>query len=204
MTRVTFEIDRATAIVLPGPGMAGSDVDAWAAESAAALLAHHDLPAHQHAALSRVLARAQHSAAEDASTNVLTFEPETGAWAPLRLTILDRSIDTDEQRRFLSPPAVLEPRIRMAVSTGLGEGCSSTVREDAQLATVRWLFMTPGRTLFAVLGPLPAQSVLLAAVRAETLLDSVRVEDAVWTPSDAFDPSAAVAAGEREDAVWRI
>ena len=97
MTRVTFEIDRATAIVLPGPELAGGDVDAWAAESAAALLAHHDLPAHQHAALPRVLTQAQRSAAEDASTNVLTFEPETGAWAPLRLTILDRSIDTDEQ-----------------------------------------------------------------------------------------------------------
>ena len=204
MTRVTFEIDRATAIVLPGPGMAGGDVDAWAAESAAALLAHHDLPAHQRAALPRVLARAQRSAAEDASTNVLTFEPETGAWAPLRLTILDRSIDTDEQRRFLSPPAVLEPRIRLAASKGLGEGCSSTVREDAERASVRWLFMTSGRTLFAVLGPLPPQSVLLAAARAETLIDSVHVADQVWTSSDAFDPSAAVAAAEREDAVWRI
>ena len=204
MTRVSFEIDRATAIVIPGLALAGGDVEAWAGESAAGLLAHHDLPAQQREALPRVLARAQRSAAEDASTNVLTFEPVTGAWAPLRLTILDRSIDTDEQRRFLSPPAVLEPRIRLAASMGLGEGCSSTVREDAERASVRWLFMTSGRTLFAVLGPLPPQSVLLAAARAETLIDSVHVDDQVWTPSDAFDPSTAVAAGEREDAVWRI
>ncbi len=204
MTAVSFDFDGATAIPLPGADLGAADVDQWAAGAASRLAALHELPSQQTEILARALSRAQRSAATDASTSVLIFEPATRSWAPLRLTLASWEPDLEEQRRFLRPPAVLAPRLRPAISAGLGEGCSSTLMDEDGRATVRWLFVTPGASFFAVLGPLEPVAVALSAARVEELLDSVRVGAAVWTPSDRLEVRSLVAPPDSAEGVWRV
>jgi hypothetical protein len=203
MTRVAFEHDEATSIVVPADELGGEQAERWARDAAARLAGHHEFSAETRDTLGRVLVRAQRSAAEDPATNVLLFEPGTASWAPLRLTLLDRELDVDEQSRYLQPDAALPPRLRTFVSQGLGQGCSSTAVDHDLRGTIRWLFLPRGATFFAVLGPLTPPAIPLAAAIAENILDTVRIEGATG-PSADFDPQALVAAGQSDEVSWRI
>lgn len=202
MTRVAFEHDEATSIVVP-PDDLGQRAGEWAQEAAGRLVSHHDLGAETRETLVRALVRAHRSAVDDPATNVLLFEPGTGSWAPLRLTLLERELDPDEQSRYLRPDAVLPPRLRTLVSRGLGPGCSSTVVESEGRGSVRWLFVPAGLTFFAVLAPLAPPAIPLAAALVEGILDTVRIDGAVGA-SPAFDPQALVDAGASDDVAWRM
>jgi hypothetical protein len=204
MTRVGFEFDAATAIPLPGGDLGPGDIGVWAAEAASRLAQLHEFAASETEVLTRALARAQTSAATDPATNVLIFEPGTRAWAPLRLTLASWEPDAAEQRRYLWPPAVLAPRLRPATATGLGEGCSSTVMGEDGRGSVRWLFMTPGASFFAVLGPMDPVGISLSAARVEVLLDTVRIGAAPWAPSERLDVAALVTPPADADGVWAV
>lgn len=202
MTRVAFEHDEATSIVVPADDL-GEGAAAWAEQAVARLAAHHNFGAETRQTLARALVRAQRSAVDDPATNVLLFEPGTGSWAPLRLTLVEREVDAGEQSRFVRPDAVLPPRLRTLVSRGLGPGCSSTAVESEGRGSVRWLFVPRGFTFFAVLAPLAPPAIPLAAAIAEGILDTVRIEGAAGA-SAAFDPPALVEAGASDDVSWRI
>jgi hypothetical protein len=202
MTRVSFEHDEATSIVLPADDL-GDQVGAWAREAVARLGRHHQFSAETVEILERALTRAQRSAIDDPATSVLLFEPGTGSWAPLRLTRLERELDAEEQSRFLRPDAALPPQVRTLVSRGLGPGCSSTVVESEGRGSVRWLFVPAGLTFFAALAPLAPPAVPLVAAIAEQILDTVQIEGAVGA-SAAIDPQALVAAGGSDDVSWRM
>jgi hypothetical protein len=204
MTRVDFGFDAATVVPLPGADLGSGDVEAWAAGAAARMAGLHDLPPQETEVLARALARAQRSAASDPGTNLLTFEPATWSWAPLRLTLADWEPDAEEQRRYLWPPSVLAPRIRPARSTGLGEGCSVTLMDEDGRGVVRWLFMTTGASFFAVLGPLDPAAIALSAARVEDLLDTVRIDGAPWTPSGLLDVPALVQSAQDPEGLWRV
>ncbi|WP_194409233.1 hypothetical protein [Microbacterium cremeum] len=202
MTRVAFEHDEATSIVLPADDL-GEGAAAWADEAIARLAVHHDFGAGIRETLARALVRAQRSAVGDPATDVLLFERGTGSWVPLRLTLLERELDADEQSRYLRPDGVLPPRLRTLVSQGLGPGCSSTVVESEGRGSVRWLFLPAGLTFFAVLAPMAAPAIPLAAAIAEGILDTVRIEGGGGV-SAAFDPQALVDAGASDDVSWRM
>ncbi|HWS49473.1 MAG TPA: hypothetical protein VN241_00555 [Microbacterium sp.] len=202
MTRVAFEHDEATSIVVPSDDL-GERAGAWAQEAVARLAAHHDFRAETRETLVRALVRAQRSAVDDPATNVLLFEPGTGSWVPLRLTLLERELDPDEQSRYLRPDAVLPPQLRTLVSRGLGPGCSSTVVESEGRGSVRWLFVPTGLTFFAVLAPLAPPAIPLAAAIVEGILDTVRIEGTAGA-SAGFDPQALVEAGASDDVAWRM
>lgn len=202
MTRVSFEHDDATSIVVPSDDL-GERVGAWADEAVSRLARHHEFDAATRETLTRALVRAQRPAVADPATNILLFEPGTRSWAPLRLTLLDGALDTEAQSRFLRPEAVLPPRLRTLVSRSLGPGCSSTVADDKGRGSVRWLFVPAGFTFFAVLAPLTPPAIPLAAAIAEGILDTVRIEGA-GAASAAFDPQALVDAGIPDDALWRM
>lgn len=204
MTRVDFGFDAATAIPLPGPDLGAADVEAWAADAAARMAALHAFPPRETEVLARALARAQRSAASDPATSLLFFEPATWSWAPLRLTLAEWEPDAAEQRRYLWPESVLAPRIRPARSTGLGEGCSVTLLDEDGRGAVRWLFMTTGAAFFAVLGPLAPAAVALSAPRVEDLLDTVRIDGAIWSPSALLDVGALVRSAEDAEGLWRV
>jgi len=204
MTRVDFEFDAATAIPLPGADLGSADVAHWATEAAARMADLHEFAPQQTETLARALARAQEAAATDPATNVLTYEPAARAWAPLRLTLVESEPDAGEQRQYLWPPAVLAPRVRPAMSTGLGEGFSSTVMDEDGRGSVRWLFMTTGASFFAVLGPLDPVAIGLSAARVEVLLDTVRIGGAPWAPSERLDVRSLVAPPADAEGMWAV
>lgn len=204
MSRVAFDYDEATAIPLPGPGLASDVAEEWADGAAARMAALNDLDDTSTRTLARALARAQRSAASDPSTNLLLREPATGAWVPLRLTLADGEPDAVAQRSFLWPASILAPRIRVARSRSLGTGCSSTVLVDDRVAQVRWLFATTGKSFFATLGPVAPALLAMVAARVEILLDTVQIGGAPWAPSDHFDPDALSRSGVEPESLWRI
>jgi hypothetical protein len=204
MTRIGVQYDEATAIPLPGAELPAEGVEEWATTAADRIASLHGFEGPVTRTLVRVLTRAQRSAAADPATNLMLHEPGTGAWTPLRLTLAELEPDEREQRRYLWPPSVLAPRLRIARSTGLGIGCSSTILEEDGVAQVRWLFATTGRSLLAVLGPVAPPVLAMTAARVEDLLDTVRIDDAVWAPSELFDAYALVQPSPEKDVLWRI
>lgn len=201
MTGVSFDYDEATTIVLPGAERP-TDVSAWAASAVERWASAHDLPAEKASTLRRALARAQQTAATDPSTNLLLLDPGTGVVAPLRLTLLGRPLTEEEQRRYLWPASVTRPQLRRHVAPALGPGWSSTVLEDAERATVRWLHAPVGATFFSVLGPLPAPAVLASAVRVEEILESLRLDGVA--PGDGTALVAHVAGEPAADGAWAV
>lgn len=204
MTRVTFDYDQTTTVPLPGGDLEPHDIDRWASEAAQQLATHHGFTATAEHALALALARAQRSATSDPATNLLLHEPGTGAWAPLRLTLADWEPDAGEQRRYLAPPSILAPRIRLAPTEGLGMGCSSTVSTSDGAAEVRWLFVTPRTSFFARLGPIAPPVVAMIAARVEDLLNTVRIDGDVWSLSESFDPGALARLAPDAEISWRI
>ncbi|GAA2987846.1 hypothetical protein JOD63_002082 [Microbacterium terrae] len=204
MTRVDFEYDHATVIPVPGADLGSGDVGAWAHDAAARLAGIHGFTPTQTDALAGALARAQAAAVDDPSTNLLMYEPTSGAWGPIRLTLTGWEPDADEQRRYLWPASVLAPRVRHAPTAGLGEGCSSTVMDEDGRGSVRWLFQTTDASFFAVLGPMEAAGIAFAATRVEELLDSIRLGDAPWTASARFDVGSLIAPPEGAEGSWRL
>ena len=162
-------------MVVPGAALTG-DPAAWAAAAAEELSGHHDFSEDDRHTLARALSRAQQGAVEDLSTNVLLYEPASGTWAPLRLTLLERELTADEQREYLWPPAVIPPQVRLLETQGLGLGCSSTVMADEARGSVRWLFMPSGVTFFAALAPVPDAAIIPCAIAAEGILATVRID----------------------------
>jgi len=201
MTDVSFDFDRATAVVVPGAALAG-DPAAWATDAAEGLAGHHDFSEHDRRTLVRALARAQQGAANDLSTNVLLYEPGSGSWAPLRFTLLERELAADEQQEYIWPPAVLPPQVRLLDTEGLGLGCSSTVVTDERHGSVRWLFMPSGVTFFAAMAPVPNAAIIPCAIVAEDILTTVRIDGIRAEPSPGFDARRLVERAEPADRAW--
>ena len=202
MTQVSFHYDEATAVVVPGTSLVG-DPAAWATEAAGELAGHHAFRDDDRQTLVRALARAQQGAAEDLSTNILLYEPASGSWAPLRLTLLERRLSAADQQEYLRPPAVLSPQVRLLETEGLGLGCSSTLVADDRRGSVRWLFMPSGITFFAAMAPVPNAAILPCAIAAERILTTVRVEGIPPQASEDFDAPRLVNGGEPDDRTWR-
>jgi hypothetical protein len=203
MTDVSFEYDRATAVVVPGAALLG-DPEAWGADAADELAGHHRFADDTRRTLAKALIRAQQGAVNDLSTNVLLYEPASGTWAPLRFTLLERELTAEEQQEYLSPPAFLKPQIRLFETDGLGLGCSSTVVVDDSSGGVRWLFMPRGITFFAAMTPVANSAIVACAIAAEDILATVRVAGAGPESSGDFDPRAFIRAAESDDRAWRI
>jgi len=202
MTDVGFDYDQATAVVVPGAALAG-DPAAWAAAAADRLAGHHAFREGDRRTLVRALTRAQQGAVDDVSTNVLLYEPVSGAWAPLRFTLLGRELDADEQREYLWPPAVLPPQVRLLETEGLGLGCSSTVVTDDRRGSVRWLFMPSGITFFAAMAPVANAAIVPCAMAAEGILATVRVDGIRPESSYGFDARRLVERADTDDRAWR-
>jgi hypothetical protein len=201
MTDVSFEFDKTTAVVVPGAALAG-DPAAWATDAAEGLAGHHGFSEHDRHTLVRALARAQQGAITDLSTNVLLYEPGSGTWAPLRLTLLEREVAADEQQEYLWPPAVLPPQVRLLQTEGLGLGCSSTVVTDERRGSVRWLFMPSGVTFFAAMAPVWNAAIVPCAITAENILSTVRIDGIQPEPSHGFDARRLVERTEPDDRAW--
>lgn len=199
MIGIAFEHDEATTIVIPGDALVG-DAGDWARAAAHRLAGSHSFESTDIDALARALERAQRGAAGDAATNLLLFDPLTGSFAPVRMTLLDRGLDAGEQRRYLSPASLVKPRLRAHTSAGLGAGFSATSLDQADSATVRWLHLPGGRAFFTVLGPVRPHAVMTSAVLLEDILDTVRFEGLAAGDAAAFDDG--LLAGS-DDEVWR-
>lgn len=199
MIGIAFDHDEATAVVVPGDAL-GGDAAEWAREAAARVAGHHSFGSADVDLLARALERAQRGAVGDAATNLLLFDPLTGSFTPVRMTLLDRGLSADEQRRYLAPPSLVKPRLRNHTSAGLGAGFSVTTLDQADAATVRWLHMPGGRAFFTVLGPVRTHAVMTSAVLLEEILDTVRLDGLAPAEAAAFDDGLLA---EPVDEVWR-
>ncbi|GAA1983768.1 hypothetical protein GCM10009777_17090 [Microbacterium pumilum] len=190
-------------MVLPGAALVG-DPAAWAATAADELADAQGLSDDDRRTLARALIRAQQSAVSDLSTNVLLHDPGSGTWAPLRLTLLERQLDEDEQREYLWPPAILPPQVRLLETRGLGLGCSSTLLADGDRGSVRWLFMPSGVTFFAAMAPVPSAAVIPCAVAAEDILTTVRIDGVAPQAAEGFDARRLIERTDLDDRAWRV
>ena len=202
MTDVSFDFDKATAVVVPGAALAG-DPMGWATAAAEGLAGRNDFRHQDRRTLVRALVRAQQGAVQDVGTKVLLYEPRSGSWAPLRFTLLERELAADEQREYLWPPAVLPPQVRLLETEGIGLGCSSTLVTDEGRGSVRWLFMPSGVTFFAAMAPMPNAAIAACAVAAEDILTSVRIDGIGPQPSAVFDARRLVERADPDDRAWR-
>jgi hypothetical protein len=203
MTDVSFDYDRATTVVVPGAEQL-ADPAAWAAGAAAELAGHQGFGDDTRRTLERALLRAQQGAGDDLSTNILLHDPASGAWAPLRFTLLERELTAEEQLEFLWPPALLQPQVRLLDTDGLGLGCSSTVVVDESRGSVRWLFMPQGITFFAAMAPLANAAIVGCAIAAESILTTVRIAGVEPKSSESFDARRLLEPADSDDRAWRI
>lgn len=208
MNAIDYRYDPELVLAIPDAPLAAEELTRWARGEAERLAAARRLDAAQTDRLVDALARERTALAARTGAAFVAVDPVTGAFAPVRLGVLERAMSPEETWRFLRPTSPIPARLERAPANSFGTGCSSShpvaLPGGGVGGEIRWLYVAADASLVAVAGPVHTAALVAVGAIVEAVLRSVTAGGVAERPaSDVFDAAELVAAGVADQPRWR-